>query len=80
MFFKNREVRIKLSKTNDPDDHEYTSMDDVITPDNAKLLEETGKKLAMYSALAVTSVIVVFKVADTLSQIAVKKTKSADNN
>lgn len=80
MFFKNREVRIKLSKTNDPDDHEYTSMDDVFTPDNAKLLEETGKKLAMYSALAVTSVIVVFKVADTLSQIAVKKTKSADNN
>lgn len=80
MFFKNREVRIKLSKTNDPDDHEYTSMDDVLTPDNAKLLEETGKKLAMYSALAVTSVIVVFKVADTLSQIAVKKTKSADNN
>lgn len=75
---KNRELRIKMSKApRNEDDNPIT--EEIINPESAKLIEETGRKLIKHFAVTVVTVVVVIKAIDTLSEIAVKKTKSADN-
>jgi hypothetical protein len=80
MFLKNRELRIKLSKANKADETTAPrTMDEILNPDAVKLINEHMTKFARNLAITVGVVIVGIKVADTLSEIAVKKTKSADN-
>lgn len=76
-MFKNREVRIQVAKKND-DNVDAPTLKEVLTPDSAKLIEETGRKMMKNLAITVVAVVAAIKLADTLSEIAVKKTKSAD--
>jgi hypothetical protein len=54
--------------------------DKILHPETAKLITERSKEVVKYVALTVVGVYIAIKAADTLSQIAVKKTKSADND
>jgi diaminopimelate decarboxylase len=79
MFLKNRELRIKVAKTKKNEENDISAiMDDVVNEDSAQLIEELGRKLIRNCAITAVVVFSVIKVADTLGEIAVKKTKSAD--
>lgn len=76
-MFKNREARIRFVK---PDkDQAAPGEDKVLHPETVKLITERSKEVVKYVALAVVGTYAAVKAIDTLSQIAVKKTKSADN-
>jgi hypothetical protein len=79
MLFKNRELRIKVANTKNDNEKTTTKVDEILHTDTLQKIEETGKRLVKYVAGAVVAGIVIVKAADTLSQIAVKKTKSADD-
>lgn len=76
---KQRELRIRIGKT---DDNENTNSgeDKILRPETVQLISEKSKEVAKYVALTAVSAYAAVKVIDTLSKIAVKKTKSADNN
>lgn len=75
---KKRAVQVSFVKTDDkkatPDEDKY------LRPETVKLITERSKEVAKYFALTAVGVYAAVKTIDTLSQIAVKKTKSADNN
>lgn len=75
----NREFRIRAVKTKKNAEEPTPGEDKILHPDSVKLIIEQGKKSMKYAALTVVGVYAAFKTIDTLSQIAVKKTKSADN-
>lgn len=79
LFGKNkRKIEISLGKT--PKNKSNTPGDDnILHPDSAKLVEETSKRILKYVVTATVAAYATMKLADTLSQIAVKRTKSADN-
>lgn len=77
MLFNNREARVRFVKTDRKEDDAPT-MEEVLNPDSVKLIEEAGKRFVKYVAITVAVTAAAIKVADTLSEIAVKKTKSAD--
>jgi hypothetical protein len=62
-------------KTQDSD----PTMATAVGESSARLVNELAKDFVKYAAGAIIGIIVISKAADTLSQIAVKKTKSADN-
>lgn len=77
-MLNNREFRIRVAKPKkgeDPTSEESKILD----PDSVNLVMENGRKAVKYIALTAVGVYATFKAIDTLSQIAVKKTKSADN-
>jgi hypothetical protein len=74
--FKNHEVRVRLAKQGNDDP---TPAEKQINPESVKLVEDTAKRFVKNLAITVGVVILACKAADTLSQIVVKKTKSADN-
>lgn len=78
-MFKNRELRVRIANTNKDVNAPTTSVDEPLNPDTVKLIEETGNRFVKRLALTVVAVVVAIKVADTLGEIAVKKTKSADS-
>jgi len=73
-----RELRIKLSKPDKNDNDQSTPLDDVLNPDTVALIEDAGKRVVKYIALTVGALVIAVKAADTMSQVIVKKTKSAD--
>lgn len=78
MFLKNREIRVKLSKTPKDENHKPT-IEEHIGEAAGELVNEIAKDILKRAAIAVSVVIVAYKAVDTISQIAIKKTKSADN-
>lgn len=78
-MFKNRELRVRIANTNKDVNAPTTVVDEPLNPDTVKLIEETGNRFVKRLALTVVAVVVAIKVADTLGEIAVKKTKSADS-
>lgn len=76
MFLKNREFRIKMVKTPQTED-DAPEMETRIHVDPEQIAKIT-KGLVKHAAIALGTIIVVSKVLDTLSEIAVKKTKSKD--
>ena len=79
-MFGNRSVIIargpKLDKKQkDPE----SAKDKFLRPEQVDLIAEKTKEVAKYVALAVIGTYAAVKTIDTVSQIAVKKTKSADN-
>jgi hypothetical protein len=81
MFFKKRAIQVSVvktspKKTEDPE----STMATAIGESSARLVNELAKDFVKYAAGAIIGVVVLYKAADTLSQIAVKKTKSADND
>lgn len=75
---KKRAVQVSFVKTDDK--HTTSDEDKVIRPETVKLIAERSKDVAKYVALTAVGAYAAFKTIDTLSQIALKKTKSADNN
>lgn len=75
----NREFRIRTVKTPKKNEDPTSGEDKIIHPETVKLIVERGKEAVKYVALTAVGVYATIKVVDTLSQIAVKKTKSADN-
>lgn len=74
---KKRAIRITLDKT---DDQKNTTPgeDKFLRPETVQLIAERTKEVAKYVALTAVGVYATVKTIDTLSQIALKKTKSAD--
>lgn len=72
-----RAVQVTFVKNKDGDS--AIGEDKVLHPDTVKLITERSKEVVKYVAFAVVGVYATVKTIDTLSQIAVKKTKSADN-
>jgi hypothetical protein len=77
-MFKNREIRIKMSKTPKHNDNVPT-MEERIGEASADIVNDVAKDILKRAAIAVGAIVVVIKVVDILGEIAVKKTKSADN-
>jgi hypothetical protein len=78
MFLKNREFRIKVVKNPRNDELISDEMEESLHTD-PETITKIAKEIVKISAIAVISVLVVDKVLTTASEIAVKKTKSADN-
>lgn len=79
MFLENRELRVRIhNKKKDKDETPETTVEE-LTEESANLIEDVGKELIKYFAIAAVTAYVVIKAVDTASKIAVKKTKSADN-
>lgn len=81
MFLENRELRIRIhnkKKDENKDEIPETTIEE-LTEDSANYIEDVGKELIKYFAIAAVTAYVVIKAVDTASKIAVKKTKSADN-
>ncbi|AXQ61272.1 hypothetical protein SEA_LIBERTYBELL_31 [Streptomyces phage LibertyBell] len=78
-FLQGRELRIKVAKTKDENNTRPTTADEIVNPEALKNIEETAKRIVKNVALTVGAAVLAYKVVDTLSQIAVKKTRSGDN-
>lgn len=80
MFLKNRELRVKMVK---PSTDEEETTESVITGhiSNATgdIIKDVFKDVTVRAAITVGALVVGVKVLDILGEIAVKKTKSADN-
>jgi hypothetical protein len=75
----NREVRIKLAKQDKKNQQNATPGEDKkVHAETVTLIAERTKEVVKHVAIAAVGVYAAFKTIDTLSQIAVKKTKSAD--
>lgn len=82
MFFgpkKKRSLRISLDK-DDNNGKTNPGEDQILRPETVQIISEKSKEVAKYVALTAVSAYAAVKFIDTLSKIAVKKTKSADNN
>lgn len=78
-MFRRRAIKVSVVKEPKKTTSESTpTMEMHIAESTANVINGLAKDLAKYTALAVVGAVVAIKAADTLSQIAVKKTKSAD--
>lgn len=78
-MFKNRAIQIQAVKPKKNEDS-ASGESKILHPDSVKLIAERSKDVVKYTALAVIGAYAAIKTIDTLSQIAVKKTKSADQD
>jgi len=72
-------IQTRLVRTPKKTEDSESTMAGAIGESSARLVNELAKDFVKYAAGTIVGAIVVIKAADTLSQIAVKKTKSADN-
>ena len=77
-MFKRRAVQLTFVKKPESTQESTTPMEKHIAESTANVINGIAKDIAKYTAIAVVGAVVAIKAADTLSQIAVKKTKSAD--
>ncbi|QEQ93900.1 hypothetical protein SEA_KARDASHIAN_35 [Streptomyces phage Kardashian] len=73
---KKRSVRISLDR--DDNKGAYPSEDPFIRPETVKLAAEKTKEVAKFVAITAVGAYAAIKTIQTLSEIALKKTKSAD--
>ena len=78
--FKNHEIRVRVANAKKDNEDSAPSVQQIINPESTKLVEDAAKRFVKNIAITVGVVILACKAADTLSQIVVKKTKSADND
>lgn len=78
-MFKKHAITVSMSKK--PSNGKDASPDDgkIIHPDTVKLIAERSKEVVKFIAITAVGAYAAIKAIDTLSEIAVKKTKSADN-
>lgn len=79
MFFKNKSVLVTYDPKLDKKQKDSTAEDKILRPETVNLVAEKTKEVAKYVALIAVGAYATVKAIDTVSQIAVKKTKSADN-
>jgi hypothetical protein len=73
-------IQTRLVRTPKKTDNSDPTMADSIGESSARLVNELAKDFVKYAAGAVLGAVVLYKAADTVSQIVIKKTKSADND
>jgi len=80
MFLKNRELRVKMVKPS-KDEEETTEevIGNHISNVTGDVIKDVFKDVTVRAAITVGALVVGVKVLDILGEIAVKKTKSADN-
>jgi hypothetical protein len=78
-MFKRFAIQTKVVRTPKKGEDSEPTMATAIGESSARLVNELAKDFVKYATGAVLGGIVVYKAVDTISQIAVKKTKSADN-
>jgi hypothetical protein len=78
-LFRNRAVQVRVVKT-DNTENTTDPLATAVGESSARLVNELAKDFVKYAAGAVVAGIAVYKIFDTVSQIAVKKTRSADND
>jgi len=78
-MLKRYAIQARLVKNQKKTEDSDPTMADAIGESSARLVNELAKDFVKYTAGAVAGAVVLYKVVDALSQIAVKKTKSADN-
>jgi hypothetical protein len=80
-MFKNKEFRVKMVDTKkETEDTAPVTIEERIGTASNELIAEIAKDILKRTAIVVGGVIVAIKIVDTLGEIAVKKTKSADKN
>lgn len=72
-------IQTRLVKNPKKTVSENDTMAEAVGESSARLVNELAKDFVKYAAGAIIGVIVISTATDTLRQIAVKKTKSADN-
>jgi hypothetical protein len=72
-------IQTSLVRNPKKTDNSDPTMADSIGESSARLVNELAKDFVKYAAGAVLGAVVLYKAADTVSQIVIKKTKSADN-
>ena len=75
-----RAIQVQFVKTNDKDATTAPGEDKILHPETVELIAERSKTVVKYVAIAAVAVYATVTLVDTLSQIAVKKTRSADCN
>lgn len=73
---KKRSINISLNKDNGVGS--ATNEDPFIKPETVKLAAEKTKEVLKFAAITVVGAYAVVKTIETISEIALKKTKSAD--
>jgi hypothetical protein len=79
-MFKRFAIQTRLVKTPKKTETSDPTMADTIGESSARLVTELAKDFVKYATGAVVAGVVLYKAADTVSQIVIKKTKSADND
>ena len=79
-MFKRFAIQTKVVRTPKKAEDSEPTMATAIGESSARLVNELAKDFVKYATGAVLGGIVLYKAVDTISQIAVKKTKSADND
>jgi hypothetical protein len=79
-MFKRFAIQTKLVRAPKKTDDSDSTMADAIGESSARLVNELAKDFVKYAAGAVIGAVVLYKAADTVSQIVIKKTKSADTD
>lgn len=75
-LFKNKSALITFN----PDKFKQEpTVDEKLSPEKVNLIAEKTKEVAKFVAVTAVAAYAVVRTIDTISQIAVKKTKSADN-
>jgi hypothetical protein len=78
MFGNKRSINVSLAKTPKKQQDSTPGSDNFLRPETVKLITEKTKEVAKVLAITAVAAYVVVKAVDTASQIALKKTKSAD--
>jgi len=73
-----REIRIRTVNAKKAD-NETAPATDSLNPETIKLFEQSGIRIITRVAVTVVAAVLAIKIVDTLGDIAIKKTKSADN-
>jgi 3D (Asp-Asp-Asp) domain-containing protein len=76
---KDRAIQVKMVKT-PKDGDSSTNSHITVDPETVKLIAERSKEVLKVGAAVVIGIYAAIKAIDTASQIAVKKTRSADND
>lgn len=77
-MFKNHAFQVKMVKDADASNDSPT-ITEALNEETVQLIESAGQRLMKNLGITVVAVVAAIKIIDTLSQIAIKKTKSADN-
>lgn len=80
MFFKKKAVQLTFVDKPKSGSNPENEKPHILDHDTVQLIAERSKDVAKYVGLTVIGVYAALKAIDTASQIAVKKTKSADND
>lgn len=77
MFFENRELRVKLAKTDKNDEAPASEITEVVTQSTANIIEGLVADITKYVVIGALAFAVTIKVVDVLCTIAEKKATDA---